>query len=144
MKKISLMAVTALITTGAFAGDGNIAARAGIALNRMEIRQQREQNYDLEEDIRDQQQQLFDLIKEQSDIKSDLQALNMKRQEAFTTGHSSRAARLDKKIAWEAVLLKANRDHVRECLAAEKSDMHLVNHNSARIEEEQAAIRQLN
>jgi len=142
MKKISLMAVAAMITTGAFAGNGNIAARTGIALNRMEVRQQQAQNDDLEADIRDQQQQLFDLVKEQSAIKSDLHALAMKRQHALKAGHASRAARLDKRIAWDDVLLKANEDHVRTCLAAERNDMRLINHNSVRINQEEAAIEQ--
>jgi len=135
------MAVTAMMTTGAFAGDRNPAARNDIAFNRMEIQQQQQQNDDLEGNIEDQQAQIFQLVKEKEAIQDDLMSLQARRQKAADSGHSSKIARLDKKIDWDQALLAANADNIRELLAVERNDMRLMNHNGDRIEQEEAAIQ---
>lgn len=141
MKRMSLMAVTAMMSTGAFAGDRNPAARNDIAMNRIEIQQQEQQNDDLEGNIEDQQAQMFQLIQEKESLQDDLLSLQAKRQKAVDSGHSSKIARLDRKIDWDQALLAANADNVRELLAVERTDMRLMNQNGDRIEQEQAAIQ---
>lgn len=141
MKRMSLMAITAMMTTGAFAGDRDPGTHTDIAMNRMEIRQQQEQNDELMGDIHDQQQQIFDLMKDKEDIQADLRSLQMKRQRAADNGRSSRVARLDRKIDWDQALLAANRDHIRELLSVESNDMGLMNRNGERISEETATIQ---
>jgi predicted RNase H-like nuclease (RuvC/YqgF family) len=141
MKRMSLMAVTAMMTTGAFAGDRNPAARNDIAVNRMEIQQQSQQNYDLEANLEDQQAQIFQLIQEKEALQDDLMSLEARRQKAADSGHSSKIARLDRKIDWDQALLAANADNIRELLAVERNDMHLMNSNADRIEREEAAIQ---
>jgi chromosome segregation ATPase len=138
-----MMAVTALMTTGAFAAGRNPGAQTGIALNKMEIQQQERQNDALQDDIADQQQQIFDLVQEKEHLQADLQSLETRKQQAEDRGRSARVARLDRRISWDQALLQANTDNVREILAAERNDMRLINHNSARIDEEQAAIQSL-
>jgi uncharacterized protein YhaN len=133
MKSMSLMAVTAMITTGAFAGNRNPGTHTDIALNRMEIQQQERQNDDLQANIEDQQRQIFDLVKEKEELQADLQSLQVKRQRAADSDRSSRVARLDKKIDWDQALLAANADNIHELLAAERNDMRLVNRNGERI-----------
>jgi predicted RNase H-like nuclease (RuvC/YqgF family) len=140
MKRMSLMAVTAMMTTGAFAGDRNPAARNNIAMNRMEIQQQEQQNYDLEANLEDQQAQIFQLVKEKEDLLYDMQSLENRRQKALASGHSSKVARLEKKIDWDQALLEANGAYVRQLLAVERNDMRLMNQNGDRIDAEQAAI----
>jgi hypothetical protein len=141
MKRMSLMAVTAMMTTGAFAGDRNPATRNDIALNRMEIQQQAQQNDDMEANIEDQQAQIFQLVKEKEALQDDLMFLEARRQKAADAGHSSKIARLDKKIDWDQALLAANADNIRELLAVERNDMRVINHNADRIEQEEAAIQ---
>ncbi|HEY0611575.1 MAG TPA: hypothetical protein VGD35_18015 [Chitinophaga sp.] len=141
MKRMSLMAVTAMMSTGAFAGDRNPAARNDIAMNRMEIQQQEQQNDDLEANLEDQQAQIFQLIQEKEALQDDLMSLEARRQKAADSGHSSKIARLDKKIDWDQALLAANADNIRELLAVERNDMRLMNHNGDRIEQEEAAIQ---
>ena len=135
------MAVTAMITTGAFAGDRNPGTHTDIALNRMEIQQQQRQNGDLQDNIGDQQQQIFDLVKDKEALQADLGSLQLKRQQAADNGRSSKVARLDKKIDWDQALLAANADNIRELLAAERNDMRLMNRNGERIKGETAAIQ---
>lgn len=137
---MSLMAVTAMMTTGAFAGDRNPAARNDIAMNKMEIQQQEQQNYDLEANLEDQQAQIFKLVQEKEDLLNDMQFLENKRQKALASGRSSRVARLERKIDWDQALLEANSEYVRQLLAVEKNDMRLMNQNGERIDAEQAAI----
>lgn len=134
------MAVTAMMTTGAFAGDRNPAARNDIAMNKMEIQQQEQQNYDLEANLEDQQAQIFKLVQEKEDLLNDMQFLENKRQKALASGRSSRVARLERKIDWDQALLEANSEYVRQLLAVEKNDMRLMNQNGERIDAEQAAI----
>ena len=141
MKRMSLMAVTAMISTGAFAGDRNPAVRNDIALNRMEIQQQAQQNDELEGNIEDQQAQIFQLMQEKEALQDDLMSLQARRQKAVDAGHSSKVARLDKKIDWDQALLTANADNIRELLAVERNDMRLMNRNGDRIEQEEAAIQ---
>jgi septal ring factor EnvC (AmiA/AmiB activator) len=141
MKRMSLMAITAMMSTGAFAGDRNPGTQTDIAMNRMEIRQQQEQNDELMGNIHDQQQQIFDLMKAKEDLQADLQSLQTKRQRAADNGRSSRVARLDRKIDWDQALLAANRDHIRELLSVESNDMGLMNRNGERISEETATIQ---
>jgi predicted RNase H-like nuclease (RuvC/YqgF family) len=141
MKRMSLMAVTAMMSTGAFAGDRNPAARNDIAMNRMEIQQQAQQNDDLEANLEDQQAQIFQLIQEKEALQDDLMSLEARRQKAVDAGHSSRVARLDRKIDWDQALLAANADNVRDLLAVERNDMRIMNHNGDKIEQEQAAIQ---
>lgn len=141
MKTMSLMAVTAMMTTGAFADGRTPAARTDIALNRMEIQQQESQNEELDGDMKDQQAQIFNLIKEKEDLQYDIQYFQNKREKAALTGHSSRLARIDRKIEWDEALLAANQDNIRELLAAETKDIGLMNLNGQRIDQEQAAIQ---
>jgi hypothetical protein len=143
MKGLSLMAVAAMMTTAAFAGTGkddDYNAQDKIALNKIEIRQQQEQNDDLQQNIAEQQSAIFDLIKEKTSLKNDLQLLEDKQQHAVADGKTGRVNRLSRRIAWDQALLKANTDHIREYLAAERNDMRLINHNGARIDQEEAAI----
>ena len=143
MKRMSMMAVTALMTTGAFAAGANPGAQTGIALNKMEIQQQERQNDELQDNIADQQQQIFDLVQEKEYLQADLQSLETRKQQAEDHGRAAKVARLSRKIDWDQALLQANTDNVREILAAERNDMRLINHNSARIDEEHANIQSL-
>lgn len=135
------MAVTAMLSTGAFAGDRNPAVRNDIAMNRMEIQQQEQQNFDLQSNLEDQQAQIFQLIQEKEALQDDMMSLQARRQKAVDAGRVSRVARLDRKIDWDQALLTANADNIRELLAVERNDMRIMNHNGDRIEQEEAAIQ---
>jgi hypothetical protein len=139
MKGISLMAVAAMMTTGAFASTGN-GNTDDIALNKMEIQQQKQQNDDLESNITDQQQAIFDLVQQKTSIQYDMQLLEERQQRAEAGGNTAKANRIDKRIAWDQALLKANEENIREYLAVERNDMRLMNHNGERIDNEEAAI----
>lgn len=136
------MAVAAMMTTGAFAGTGkgDKGNTDDIALNKMEIQQQEQQNDELEWSIEDQQQGIFDLVQEKTNIEGEMQDLEARQQRAATNGNTAKANRLDKRIAWDQALLKANEEHIREYLAVERNDMRLMNRNGERIDNEEAAI----
>ncbi|KAA2243465.1 hypothetical protein F0L74_13295 [Chitinophaga agrisoli] len=140
MKTMSLMAVSAMITTGAFAGTGGRDAHTDKVLNRIEIQQQQQQNDQLQASIIDQQTQIFDLVKEKEGLLSDLQFLQDKQQKALDNGHTARAARIGKRITWDEALVEANADSIRQYLAVERNDMRLINHNGDLMDNEQAAI----
>ncbi len=130
-----------MMTTGAFASTGKGNGNTDdIALNKMEIQQQEQQNDDLQSNITDQQQGIFDLVQVKTSLENDLQMIEARQQRAEANGNTAKANRLDKRIAWDQALLKANQDHIREYLAVERNDMRLMNHNGERIDNEEAAI----
>jgi len=139
MNGMSLMAVAAMMTTGAFASAGN-GNTDDIVLNKMEIQQQKQQNDDLQSNIADQQQAIFDLVQLKTSLEDDITTIEARQQRAEAKGNTAKANRLDKRIAWDQALLKANEDHIREYLAVERNDMRLMNRNGERIDNEEAAI----
>jgi len=139
MNGMSLMAVAAMMTTGAFASAGN-GNTDDIALNKMEIQQQKQQNDDLQSNIADQQQAIFDLVQVKTSLEDDIAMIEARQQRSEAKGNIAKANRLDKRIAWDQALLKANEDHIREYLAVERNDMRLMNRNGERIDNEEAAI----
>ena len=137
---MSLMAVSAMITTGAFASTGNRDVHTDKVLNKIEIQQQQQQNDELQANIIDQQTQIFQLVQEKEGLQSDLLFLQQKQEKALSKGNAGKASRIGKRIEWDQALLEANTDQIRQNLAVERNDMHLINQNGDRIDNEEAAI----
>lgn len=140
-KTIYLTAITIFAATGAFAASGTPGGRTNIALNKMEIWKQQEQNDELQDNINYQQQDLNNIMKDKESIQSDVQLLQTKAERATLNGHNARAARIARRISWDQALLQADEDNVRADLAVERSDVHVMNHNVDHMAQEQDAIK---